>query len=55
MRRQQPPSQMFERSSNYRANFLKHKKGFFGIYTCAYCGKLVYIQLKRVLKVERSF
>lgn len=52
MRRQPPPQQMFERSSNYRANFLKHRKGFFGIYTCAYCGKLV---SKHNMEVDHVF
>lgn len=30
----------FSRSSDYRREYLKKHKGFFGIYTCAYCGKL---------------
>lgn len=30
----------FTRSNNYRKEYLKKHKGFFGIYTCAYCGKL---------------
>lgn len=31
----------FTRSKNYRKEYLKKHKGFFGIYTCAYCGKLI--------------
>lgn len=30
----------FSRSNDYRRDYLKKHKGFFGIYTCAYCGKL---------------
>lgn len=35
------PSGPFNRSTNYRADYLKKHKGFFGIYACAYCGKLI--------------
>lgn len=30
----------FSRSNDYRREYLKKHKGFFGIYTCAYCGRL---------------
>ena len=31
----------FTRSKDYRKQYLKKHKGFFGIYTCSYCGKLI--------------
>lgn len=33
-------SSPFERSGDYRKKYLQKHKGFFGIYTCAYCGRL---------------
>lgn len=30
----------FSRSTDYRKEYLKKHKGFFGIYSCAYCGRL---------------
>lgn len=41
-----------ERSKDYRKNYLKKHKGFFGIYTCAYCGCLV---PKGVMEVDHIF
>lgn len=34
------PKNKFERSNDYRKKYLANHKGFFGIYCCAYCGKL---------------
>jgi len=33
-------NEQFTRSKTYRKDYLKKHKGFFGIYCCAYCGRL---------------
>lgn len=45
-------SKRLVRSKNYRKNYLKKHKGFFGIYTCSYCGALI---PKGMMEVDHIF
>ena len=42
----------FERSTDYRTKYVKKHKGFFGIYCCAYCGRLC---TKSTMQVDHIF
>jgi high-affinity Fe2+/Pb2+ permease len=42
----------YERSTGYRKDYLKKHKGFFGIYTCAYCGRLI---TKKNMQVDHIY
>lgn len=47
----------YERSADYRRDYLKKHKGFFGIYTCAYCGRLITksnMQVDHIYPVNRA-
>lgn len=52
-----PQGGPFERSTDYRRDYLKKHKGFFGIYTCAYCGRLITksnMQVDHIYPVNRA-
>ena len=51
------PSDQFNRSTDYRREYLKHHRGFFGIYICSYCGKVLtrsQMQVDHVYPVNRA-
>ena len=50
-------SDQFNRSTDYRREYLKHHRGFFGIYICSYCGKVLtrsQMQVDHVYPVNRA-